>query len=127
MRRVALAGGLALALAGCGPETPARPARAAPPVPVPGRIAAPVAVASIQGQSANALIARFGSPQIDLQEGPARKLQFLGPICVLDAYLYPPASGRGEATVRHVDTRQRNGGPIDPISCAAALTRRPIP
>lgn len=129
MRLVLLLCAGGLALAGCGPKQ-AAPARAAPPVAVPvavpARPVAPPAPFSVHGQSAPALLARFGAPQIDLKEGRGRKLQFLGPICVLDAYLYP-AEGRGEAVVRHVDARQRSGGPIDEASCVVALTRRAGP
>ncbi|MEI9851048.1 MAG: EI24 domain-containing protein [Sphingomonas sp.] len=130
MRAIAAAGALALLLAGCGEAQVARPAvaaaRPAPYVPIPGSVAAPAAVtpASVRGQDARALIARFGQPRIDLQEGPARKLQFLGTSCVLDAYLYAPAGSRAPV-VTHVDTRQRNGLPADEAGCVAALTRQP--
>lgn len=115
-----------LALAGCGAgegevARPANIPRAAPHVPVP-QTALAAGVDRVQGQTAPRLIAQFGAPQIDVQEGPARKLQFKGPICVLDAYLYP--QGRGEAVVTHIDTRQRNGTPIDQASCVVALGRR---
>lgn len=110
---------LLVLLAGCGGATAPRPVvRAAPlPVPQPGM----AALTTVMGQSANALIAQFGPPQLDISEGSARKLQFGGPICVLDAYLYPPKSGRGDATVTFAETRQRDGKPIDQSSCAAAL------
>ena len=106
-------------LAGCGGTTAPRPVvRAAPiPVPQPGM----AALTTVMGASANALIGQFGRPQLDISEGSARKLQFAGPICVLDAYLYPPKSGRGDATVTFAETRQRDGKPIDQSSCAAAL------
>lgn len=119
----------ALALTGCSGEiVPA--ARPAGHVPVPGtRPAAPVqplgpGAAALIGQTAPRLIAQLGRPQLDVSEGPARKLQFAGPICVLDAYLYPPARGRGEAAVTHIDARERDGSPIDPASCVAALGAR---
>jgi hypothetical protein len=115
-----------LPLAACGPAE-VRPAPAAP-VPVPSPVGvAPVPGAApfaIEGASAQRLIAQFGAPQVDLKEGAGRKLQFLGPACVLDAYLYPPQRGRGDATVRHIDTRRRDGAPIDQASCVAALTKR---
>lgn len=113
-----------LALAGCGEGggEVARPAHLpAPPIPVP-QTALAAGVDRVQGQTAPRLIAQFGQPQIDVQEGQARKLQFTGAICVLDAYLYP--QGRGEAVVTHIDTRQRNGTPIDQASCVVALARR---
>ena len=109
---------LLVLLAGCGGTTAPPVVRAAPiPVPQPGM----AALTSVMGQSANALIGQFGRPQLDISEGSARKLQFGGPICVLDAYLYPPKSGRGDATVTFAETRQRDGKPIDQSSCAAAL------
>ncbi|MCW3845946.1 hypothetical protein OF829_01740 [Sphingomonas sp. LB-2] len=116
---------LLLALAACG-EGGARPAQIAPaphvPVPQPPSPTALAAgVAKVQDQTGPILIAQFGKPRIDLTEGPARKLQFAGPICVLDAYLY--ARGR-DATVTHIDTRQRDGRPIDQASCIAALSKR---
>ncbi|ODP37805.1 hypothetical protein [Sphingomonas turrisvirgatae] len=92
--------------------------RAAPlPVPQPGMSA----LTGVLGQSAAGLTAQFGKPLLDISEGSARKLQFGGPICVLDAYLYPPKSGRGDPVVTFAETRQRDGRPIDQASCAAAL------
>jgi hypothetical protein len=43
-------------------------------------------------------------------------------VCVLDAYLYPPASGRGEAIVTYIDARRPDGTDFDRASCLAALT-----
>lgn len=128
MKRIApLLALLALAACGEGGGQVARPARAAPapyiPVPQPPSPTALAAgVDKVQGQTGAILIARFGSPRIDLQEGPGRKLQFAGPICVLDAYLYP--KGGTAAVVTHIDTRQRDGKPIDQASCIAALSKR---
>ena len=78
--------------------------------------------ASVMGRDAAQLIAQFGQPDADVREGPGRKLQFAGPICVLDAYLYP--HGSGAAVVTHVDARQLDGSPIDKASCVAASQRR---
>ncbi|TGX52725.1 hypothetical protein E5A73_13855 [Sphingomonas gei] len=111
----------AVALGGCGGEMIPE-ARPAAYVPVPS--AAPASVLAVKGQTAPRLIAQFGQPALDATEGPARKLQFAGPICVLDAYLYPPAKGRGEPVVTYLDTRQRDGSPIDQASCLAALAAR---
>jgi hypothetical protein len=113
-----------LALAGCGESEVARPAsipRPAAPIPIP-RTALAAGVDRVAGQTAPSLIAQFGQPQIDVQEGQGRKLQFTGAICVLDAYLY--ARDRGEAVVTHIDTRQRDGTPIDQASCVVALGQR---
>jgi hypothetical protein len=113
----ALAALALLTACGAGGNTPP-PGRAAPvPVPQPGM----AALTSVMGASASALIAQFGRPQLDVTEGTARKLQFGGPICVLDAYLYPPKSGRGDPVVTFAETRQRDGAPIDQASCAAAI------
>lgn len=120
--RTAMAAAAALLLAGCSgsmiPES--RPAGYVPST----SVALPPSVAAMRGQTAERLIGQFGKPQLDVSEGMARKLQFGGPICVLDAYLYPP-SGRAAPVVTHIDTRQRDGSPIDPASCVVALTRRP--
>lgn len=108
---------LASLLAGCATtSTPApAPIVSAPP---------PSGLARVIGQDARALQILFGVPDLDVREGPARKLQYAGPICVLDAYLYPPAAGR-EPIVRHLDARTPAGDDFDRASCIAALSRRP--
>ena len=111
----------ALTLGACGGAA-IPPPRAAGHVPVPNAAPAPASVAAIKGETAARLIAQFGTPALDVTEGSARKLQFAGPICVLDAYLYPQR--RGDPVVTHIDTRQRDGSPIDPASCVAALNKR---
>jgi hypothetical protein len=78
---------------------------------------------NVLGRTARMLEAQFGKPALDVREGPARKLQFGGPACVLDAYLYPPKGG-GEPIVTHIDARLRDGRDLDRASCVAALTRR---
>ena len=108
-----------LLLAGCG-ETMARPAT---PSAAPVRPLSIIGLDRVMGQSAAALTREFGAPDADVREGTARKLQFKGPICVLDTYLYP-GKGGGEPTVTYVDTRQPDGSPIDRASCVAALARR---
>ena len=117
MRGFLTAAAAALPLAACvAPQAPAPP----PPI-----AAAPLPAATgleaVMGATAQRLVAQFGNPDLDLREGPARKLQFLGPACVLDAYLYPPRSGRGEPVVTHVDARQPDGREMDRASCVAAL------
>lgn len=78
----------------------------------------------VLGRDARTLIGQFGDPDLDIREGTARKLQFAGPACILDAYLYPRAGG-GEPVVTHIDARLPDGRDIDRASCIAALTRRP--
>ena len=83
----------------------------------------PTGLEAVIGRDAGALIALFGNPGLDAREGPARKLQFLGPACVLDAYLYPPRRG-GDPVVTHVDARLPDGRDTDRAACVAALSRR---
>lgn len=110
-------------LAGC-----ATAPRTAPPVHVERALPVPTTrtlsgLDAVMGRGARALVALFGDPGLDVREGPARKLQFLGPACVLDAYLYPPRGG-GDPVVTHVDARQPDGRDIDRASCVEALSRR---
>jgi len=114
----ALAGGLALT--GCTTMPAAKPGRA-PFVPVPTY--GGIGLGRVIGHNAQALITLFGKPDADIREGTARKLQFEGPFCVLDAYLYPP-KGATEAVVSYLDAREPDGSAIDRASCVAALTRR---
>ena len=112
-----------LLAAGCVAPA-ARAPRVAPPVaPPPAPTYSTTGLDSVVGQSARALVALFGAPDLDLREGGARKLQFLGPVCVLDAYLYPPRAG-AEPLVTHIDARLPDGRDIDRASCIAALSRR---
>jgi len=78
---------------------------------------------AVMGRTAVMLAAQFGRADLDVREGSARKLQFVGPACVLDTYLYPPAGG-GESIVTHVDARLPDGRDMDRASCVAALSRR---
>ena len=75
------------------------------------------------GRTASQLVALFGAADLDLREGQARRLQFVGPACVLDAYLYPGKAG-GEPEVTYLDARLPGGDDIDRASCVAALSRR---
>jgi len=110
--------GLALLLAACAtaPAPPPTPA-AAPPASL------GAGLDRVTGKDARALQILFGEPDLDVREPPARKLQYAGPICVLDAYLYPPATGR-EPVVRYIDARAPSGEDFDRASCIAALSRR---
>lgn len=110
-------------VAGCVPaERPAQ--RVAPPVaPPPAPTYSTHGLESVMGRGARGLIALFGAPDLDVREGSARKLQFLGPVCVLDVYLYPPRGG-GDPVATHVDARLPDGRDMDRSSCVAALSRR---
>ena len=107
---------LTLMLAACGETIPV--VNATPP---PVRV--DMGLDRVMGHDARALIALFGNPDQDMREPPARKLQYASTVCVLDAYLYPPAAGR-EPVVTHIDARSPAGDDIDRASCIAALSRR---
>ena len=116
-RRLTVAALGALALAGCASTPAARPA-AQQAVGAPRFNAA--GLDGVMGRNARALESLFGRPELDIREGEARKLQFTGPACVLDTYLYPRAAG-ADPIVTYVDARLPDGGDIDRASCVAAL------
>ena len=75
------------------------------------------------GSGASALIARFGTPRLDVREGDVRKLQFSGQPCVLDIYLYP-MQPQAEPVATWVETRRASDGQdVDRAACVAALRR----
>jgi hypothetical protein len=113
---------LVLVAAGCAaPEAgPVRPVHAS--LPPPPRYS-PTGLENVVGRTARYLESQFGRPDLDIREGPARKLQFSGPACVLDAYLYPPKGG-GDPIVTYVDARRLDGTDFDRASCAAALVKK---
>jgi hypothetical protein len=124
-RTVGLVAAGAALLAGCASSPGERrpTVRPLPGIVAPARPQQPSAGDLVLGRTASALIAAFGRPALDVREGTARKLQFSGAACVLDAYLYPPA-GRGEPVVTHVDARLPDGRDTDRGACAAALRTR---
>lgn len=80
-------------------------------------------VEGLIGANAAQLIRQFGRPRLDVTEGDARKLQFTGPACVLDVYLYPFAQG-GEPKAAYIDTRRASDGyDVDRIACVKALLK----
>ncbi len=101
----------------CTAVPTARPA-AAPAPSAPALTGA--GLSAVIGQTAAALQRTLGKPELDIREGDAVKLQFVGPACVLDAYLYPRSRG-AEPIVTYLDTRQPGGEDIDRASCIAAL------
>jgi hypothetical protein len=120
MRRFGLAA--ILLLGGCvGEREAAAPVRRVEAPPPPAEVHySPQGLENVVGRTAAFLEAEFGTPDLDIREGPARKLQFSGPACVLDAYLYPP-QGRGEAIVTWTDARLPDGRETNRVSCANAL------
>ena len=109
---------LSLLLAGCAATPAPRPTAAAAPSVRP--VVSATGLQAVMGRTAAVLAAQFGRADLDVREGTARKLQFVGPACVLDTYLYPPAGG-GEPIVTHVDARLPDGRDMDRASCVAAL------
>lgn len=79
-------------------------------------------VAGVIGADAEALVRRFGQPRLDIREGDARKLQWSGSACVLDAFLYPGEHG-GRAVVTYIETRRGDGQAVDRAACVVALRR----
>ncbi len=113
--------GLCLMLSACAATPTAKPvAVAAAPT---RTFISSVGLEGVMGRTAGIVTGLFGKPDLDVREGTARKLQFAGPACVLDAYFYPPEGG-GEPIVTHIDARQPDGRDMDRASCVAALTRR---
>lgn len=97
-------------------------AQTPPPAPPPPALST-AGLEKVLGQKATGLIALFGNADLDVREGRARKLQFVGQVCVLDTYLYPPQAG-GEPVVTYVDARTPTGDDFDRASCVAELARR---
>lgn len=112
--------GLVLALAGCAP-TAVRDSIATAAAAAPAVLPTQTGLEAVMGRSASVITGQLGAPALDVREGDARKLQFAGPVCVLDAYLYPPAA-RGDPIVTYVDARRPDGSDFDRASCLAALT-----
>lgn len=115
MRRLAPAAALLLASCATAPERPAPPAPTAPQ---------PVETGDLIGLDASDLGSQFGAPDFQVREGDGTKLQWRGQHCVLDSFLYPSERGGGLARVVHVETRNRNGQPVDQASCLAEIRER---
>ena len=103
--------------AATGPATSVPRQQASTPAPVQPRAEEPN---GLSGLTAQELVARFGSPALQIREGTSLKLQFRGPRCVMDAYLYPSGNS-GTLQVTHVDTRSPTGGDFDQAACLFAL------
>lgn len=92
----------------------------APPAPA---VRAPQPSHGVIGADARALIRLFGEPRLDIRDPSARKLQFGGEACILDAYLYPPKANR-EPVVTYAEARTADGSTMDWVDCAGRLRRR---
>ena len=73
--------------------------------------------------TAGELIQHFGRPRLQIVEGDGTKLQFGGPSCVLDVYLYPPPGG-GTPRATLIEARNSQGADVSAQSCAAAIEKR---
>lgn len=118
MRRL-FALSLSLLLAACA-SAPPQATQTPPSTP-----AQPVETSSLVGLTPQELFGRFGAPALQVREGTSLKLQFRGPRCVMDAYLYPSGSS-GALKVTHIDTRLPSGANIDQAACVFALRNRSI-
>lgn len=112
-----------LLLSACGEEIPHPVAALKPETRVPHH--APTredGPAAVIGASAETLVRRFGTPRLDIRDGDARKLQWSGTACILDAYLYPGDHG-GPPSATYVDARRGDGREVDKTACVAALRK----
>ena len=66
------------------------------------------------------LIQHFGRPRLQIVEGEGTKLQFAGPNCLLDVYLYPPPGG-GVSRATLIEARNSQGSDVSAQACAAAI------
>ena len=69
--------------------------------------------------TANELMEHFGRPRLQIREGDGTKLQFAGPSCVLDFYLYPGQGG--VPRVSHIDARNAQGADVSEQGCVHAI------
>ena len=70
--------------------------------------------------TASELMQHFGKPRLQIVEGEGTKLQFAGPNCVLDVYLYPtPGGGAPRATL--IEARNSQGSDVSAQGCTAAI------
>jgi hypothetical protein len=72
------------------------------------------------GLTAPQLIGIFGSPALQVREGPSLKMQFRSRSCILDAYLYPEPT---QERVSYVEARLPSGDPANAQSCYDTLKR----
>ena len=71
------------------------------------------------GLTGNDLVSRFGRPILQIREGNSFKIQFRGPLCVLDAFLYPSTGAQYRVT--HVEARSLAGFDTNQSDCIRAL------
>jgi hypothetical protein len=113
-----------LLVAACAPRPPAA-------TPEPVQPAAPTPAATdrhdhrtLNGMTAGELIQHFGKPRLQIREGDGTKLQFAGPNCVLDIYLYPSAGAAGAPRATHIEARNFQGTSVSAQTCAYSIEGR---
>ena len=119
MRRIALIA--ALLVAGCTPTPDVQQSTPSPSTPSPVITPMPQQRGGLIGLTAAELVQRLGNPALQIREAQSLKLQFRSASCILDAYLYRPASGQGVERVAHVDARLRSGADTNQSACIASL------
>lgn len=76
------------------------------------------------GVSQKELVRQFGMPRLEVWEGDARKLQFVGKACVIDVFLYPTSATK-DPVATWVDARRASDGQdVDRAACVAALRQK---
>ncbi|MCL6741829.1 hypothetical protein LZ518_11895 [Sphingomonas sp. RB56-2] len=118
MRRLILCTLLLAAACAPRPETASTPA-----IPHAPATSGQVEHRSINGMTAHELIQVYGRPRLQVVEGDGTKLQFAGPNCLLDIYLYPP-SGGGTPRATLIEARNAQGNDVNAQSCAASIQDR---
>lgn len=102
---------------------PSDPQPTAPGAFIAPRVMSAAGLEFVIGARASQLEQVFGPARLDVLEGDARKLQFVGEQCVLDVFLYPLSPG-AEPTATYVDARRSSDAlDVDRVACARALRR----
>jgi hypothetical protein len=104
-----------LLLAGCTATTPTVQAPPPPPRMAPD----PPGLVLILRKSEAEVLALLGAASMSRSEGPARQLQFIRPPCILDAFLYPDATG--VLKVRTAVARKPDGSRMEPGACLTLI------
>jgi hypothetical protein len=128
MQKYAILAVLLFAVSGCA-SAPVKPAAGtrikidAPASGQPRPLLQVRGMESVIGADSDILKRMFGEPRLDVIEVNGRKLQFTGPACILDTYLYPDTKS-GREVVTYVDARRSDGAAVDKQSCIQALQKR---
>ena len=118
MRHIAIL--IILLVAACAPRPETASTPAVPQAPATSEQAEH---RSINGMTAHELIQLFGRPRLQVVEGEGTKLQFAGPNCLLDVYLYP-SSGGGTPRATLIEARNSQGDSVNAQNCAASIQNR---